>query len=254
MQPRNPGVIKHRCSLHELGSAATFRRMQLHTVRAGAGAPILFLHGLGASGETWSTVLDELADRYTVVAIDLPGHGRSPVPEDPAAYTRDAALAAIDEVLAALAAGGVGGAPVLVGHSLGGYLSLAHAATRPGVARGVVVLNTGPGYRDPDKREQWNDRTRRNAHRFGVPARVANLNLQHDSVVMDRLAEMSVPTLVLAGDADRAEYASAGQYLERKMPNARLVVVPGGEHSMHESSHASDVARLVDEFVRSLPG
>ncbi|MEZ5249698.1 MAG: alpha/beta hydrolase [Ilumatobacteraceae bacterium] len=35
--------------------------------------------------------------------------------------------------------------PVLVGHSLGGYLALAHAITRPGVDRGLVVLNTGPG-------------------------------------------------------------------------------------------------------------
>ena len=40
------------------------------------------------------------------------------------------------------------GPAVLVGHSLGGYLSLAHAATRPGVARGIVVLNTGPGFRN----------------------------------------------------------------------------------------------------------
>lgn len=227
--------------------------MQLHTLRRGAGAPIVFLHGLGASAETWSAVLEQLAARYTAVAVDLPGHGSSPAPEDPDAYTRDAALAGIDDVLAALAGEEVGPAPVLVGHSLGGYLSLAHAATRPGVARGVVVLNTGPGYRDPDKREQWNERSRRNAHRFGVPERVTGLNLQHDAVVMDRLAEIDVPTLVLAGEADRAEYTSAGQYLERKMPNARLVVVPGGEHSMHESSHAAQVAQLIHEFVERLP-
>ncbi|MCB0956484.1 MAG: alpha/beta fold hydrolase, partial [Ilumatobacter sp.] len=92
---------------------------------------------------------------------------------------------------------------VLVGHSLGGYLSLAHAATRPGVARGVVVLNTGPGFRDPEKREGWNAMSRRNAHRFGVPLQAANLNLQEDSVVMDRLADIQTPTLVMAGTADR---------------------------------------------------
>lgn len=191
--------------------------------------------------------MDELADRHTVVAVDLLGHGDSPVPDDPAEYTRDRALDDLDDVLATLDQ-----PAVLVGHSLGGYLALAHAATRPGVARGIVVLNTGPGYRDPDKREQWNERSRRNAHRFGVPEQVTTLNLQEDSVVMDHLAEMQTPTLVLAGSADRPEYTGAGQYLERKMPHARLVVVEGGEHSMHEHTHAAEIAELIDSFIEEL--
>lgn len=116
-----------------------------------------------------------------------------------------------------------------------------------------MVLNTGPGFRDPEKREGWNERSRRNAHRFGVPAQATELNLQHDSVVMDRLAEMATPTLVLAGSADRQEYTSSGEYLQRKMPNARLQVIEGGEHSMHETSHASDVVHAIDEFITALP-
>ena len=221
--------------------------MRLNTVRRGAGEPIVFLHGLGTSAETWAAGMDLLADRYTVVAIDLLGHGGSPVPDDPAEYTRDAALNDIDEVLAELDR-----PAVLVGHSLGGYLALAHAATRPGVTRGVVVLNTGPGYRDPVKREEWNARTRRNAHRFGVPEQVTTLNLQEDSVVMERLADMPTPTLVLAGSDDRQEYTGAGEYLERKMPHARLVVVDGGGHSMHEDSHAEEVADLIASFIADL--
>ena len=141
---------------------------------------------------------------------------------------------------------------VLVGHSLGGYLALAHAATRPGVARAIVVLNTGPGFRDPEKREGWNERSRRNAHRFGVPEQVTTMNLQEDSVVMDRLADIATPTLVLAGGDDRPEYTGSGQYLERKMPDARLAVVEGGGHSMHEDTHAAEVADLIAEFVSNL--
>lgn len=222
--------------------------MRLHVRRAGAGSPpIVFVHGLGMSGATWARCMELLQDRHEVVAIDLLGHGESPVPEDPAAYTRDAALADIDDVIATL-----GEPPVLVGHSLGGYLALAHAATRPGATRGIVVLNTGPGYRDAEKREAWNERTRRNAHRFGVPEQVTTLNLQADSVVMDRLAEMTVPTLVLAGDQDRPEYTASGQYLERKMPHARLQVIEGGEHSMHESTHASEVADAIESFIAGL--
>lgn len=190
--------------------------MRLHVQRSGSGTPALvFIHGLGGTTATWDGVVDLLSSSHLTVAVDLLGHGQSPVPEDPALYTRDAALADLDDVLAT-----IDGPAVLVGHSLGGYLSLAHAATRPGAVAGIVVLNTGPGFRDPDKREGWNERSRRNAHRFGVPIQATNLNLQEDSVVMERLADMTVPTLVLAGSADREEYTVSGQYLERKMPHA----------------------------------
>lgn len=222
----------------------TVSGVQLNTLRNGSGPAIILLHGLGMSAHTWDAVATQLSDRFTVVAVDLPGHGDSPCPDDPEAFTRDAALADLDEVLATL-----DGPAVLVGHSLGGYLALAHAATRPQAARGIVVLNTGPGFRDPDKREAWNDRSRRNAHRFGVPERVAALNLQEDSVVMDRVADIATPTLVLAGGDDRPEYAGAGQYLERKMPDAKLVVLDGGGHSMHEDTHASEVAALIADFA-----
>ena len=220
---------------------------RLHVVQGGAGDPVVFLHGMGTSATTWNRCMELLQDRFTVVAPDLLGHGESPVLDDPAEYTRDRTLIDLDDIVSELE-----GPPVLVGHSLGGYLALAYAATRPDAVRGVVVLNTGPGYRDDAKREEWNDRSRRNAHRFGVPEQVTTMNLQEDSVVMDRLAEMPTPTLVLAGSADRPEYTGAGQYLERKMPDARLVVVDGGGHSMHEDTHATEVAELVADFVGRL--
>jgi pimeloyl-ACP methyl ester carboxylesterase len=206
---------------------------------------------MGTSSATWQRCMELLEDRFSVVAPDLLGHGESPVPDDPAEYPRDRALDDLDDLLADIAAD-LDTPAVLVGHSLGGYLALAYAATRPDAVRGVVVLNTGPGYRDPVKREEWNDRSRRNAHRFGVPEQVTTLNLQEDSVVMDRLAETATPTLVLAGSDDRPEYTGAGEYLRRKMPDARLAVVEGGGHSMHEDSHAAEVADLIADFVGRL--
>ena len=229
--------------------------MRLHVAKGGrAGAPaIVFLHGLGSSAATWATCMTILGsgdDAFEVVAVDLLGHGDSPVPDDPAEYTRDLALRDLDEVLASV--GERGSAPVLVGHSLGGYLSLAHAVTRPNAARAIVTINTGPGFRDPTKREAWNERSRRNAHKFGVPPQVTNLNRHDDSLVMDHLGEIEVPTLLLVGELDRPEYVVSGEYLERKMPHARLQVIAGGEHSMHESSHAAQVAAAVRTFIGSL--
>ncbi len=213
----------------------------------GARPSIIFIHGIGSTMRTWAPVMDRLAGDHQVAAIDLLGHGGSPVPEDPSEYGRDRALDDIDELI-----GLVDGPPVLIGHSLGGYLALAHAATRPGVARGLVVLNTGPGFRDPAKREAWNERSRRNAHRFGVVPQAAELNLQHDSVVMDTIDTMEIPVLVLAGTDDRPEYESAGRYLERKMPQCRFVAVEDGGHTMHEDTHVVQIADLIDAFVRAV--
>jgi len=216
--------------------------------KRGQGDPIVFLHGMGSSSETWAAQMAALERRFTVSAFDLLGHGRSPVPKDPALYSRDGALADLDDVVATL-----GRKPVLVGHSLGGYLALAYAATRPGSVRGMVVMATGPGFRDAEKREAWNARSERNAHRFGVELQVAGLNLQHDGLVMESLAELDVPTLVLAGTEDAAPYAASGAYLERKMPNARFAAIEGGKHMMHEESHADEIAKRITEFVDALP-
>jgi len=221
--------------------------MRVHVERRGNGDPIVFLHGMGSSCETWARQLDLLEDRFSVVAWDLLGHGRSPVPEDPALYCRDGALEDLDDVIATLDR-----EPVLVGHSLGGYLSLAYAATRPGAVRALVVMATGPGFRDAEKRDAWNARSERNAHRFGVETRVAGLNLQHDGLVMAALPEIDVPTLALWGSDDAAAYRHSAEYLARKMPNARSVEITGGEHMMHEQSHAEPIAKLIADFIGEL--
>ena len=202
---------------------------------------------MGTSAASWAAQLAALEGRFTVVAWDLLGHGQSPVPKDPELYSRDGALDDLDDVLATLDE-----KPVLVGHSLGGYLALAYAATRPGAIRGLVVMATGPGFRDPEKREAWNARSERNAHRFGVELQVAGLNLQHDGLVMESLSALDVPTLALAGDEDAEPYSRSAAYLERKMPNARFVSIAGGKHSMHEDSHAAEIAKLIADFVDGL--
>lgn len=224
--------------------------MRVHLECRGTGAPLVFLHGMGSSCATWAAQVAALEDRFATVAWDLLGHGQSPVPRDPALYSRDGALGDLDDVLAAL--GETEERPVLVGHSLGGYLALAYAATRPGAIRGMVVMATGPGFRDSEKREAWNARSDRNAHRFGVELQVAGLNLQHDGLVMECLPEMDMPTLAFAGSEDAAPYSRSAAYLARKMPNARFVEITGGKHLMHEGSHALEIATLIADFVEQL--
>ena len=146
--------------------------MKIHVERRGSGPAIVFLHGLGVSSESWAAQMAALEDRFTVLAWDLLGHGKSEVPKDEDLYSRDLALEDLDNILATLDE-----KPILVGHSLGGYLSLTYAVTRPDAIRGMVLIATGPGFRDPEKREAWNARSKRSAHRFGVEPQVSGLNL-----------------------------------------------------------------------------
>lgn len=55
--------------------------MNLHVVKRGQGKPLLLIHGIGSSWRTWNPIMDALAAQREVIAIDLPGHGETPVLE-----------------------------------------------------------------------------------------------------------------------------------------------------------------------------
>ena len=95
--------------------------------RTGSGAPLVLLHGLGSSRAAWDSVVPALAERFDVIAVDLPGFGDSdPLP--PGVIAAPAVLAAS---VAALLDGLGHDAPHLVGNSLGGWVALELAQLRP---------------------------------------------------------------------------------------------------------------------------
>ena len=111
----------------------------LHTIRRGAGKPLVLVHGLGGSWQSWAPVLEALAVQREVIALDLPGHGQSAARADSGTF---AGLA--DSVEAYLAAQGLSGAD-LVGSSLGARLVLELA--RRGGTGAVVALDPGGFWR-----------------------------------------------------------------------------------------------------------
>jgi pimeloyl-ACP methyl ester carboxylesterase len=84
----------------------------LHVQTAGEGPTVLFLHGLDSDSAVWSPVIELLAD-HTCITVDLPGHGQSPVSDDPTRYEREAILADLDDVIGKLV-----GPVVLVGFGI----------------------------------------------------------------------------------------------------------------------------------------
>jgi len=107
-----------------------------HVQRAGKGDGMLLLHGTGASTHTWAGLFPLLAERYDVLAMDLPGHG----------FTRnagrlDASLDAMTEGLKALLQAERFAPAWIIGHSAGAAIALRLAVQLRPLPRGVVALN-----------------------------------------------------------------------------------------------------------------
>lgn len=219
--------------------------LALHHEDRGVGPTILFVHGLDDDSSCWDGVIDELASDHRCVAVDLPGHGASPSPVVAAAYSRASVLAALDTLLAEI------GPAVLVGHSLGGYLGLAHTLLRPGVLRGLVLVATGPGFRDEGSRNRWNDRVRANAPGYRIHETAAGIALHEDSLVIDGLGDVAVPVALVIGSDDRG-FSGANDYLERKLPDAERTTIEGGGHFVMRT-HPELVARAVRSLVARAP-
>jgi pimeloyl-ACP methyl ester carboxylesterase len=134
--------------------------------RAGAGAPLVLLHGLGEDWRAWSPILPALEERHDVIALDLPGHGAAPALGPGVRPTVDALADAVEAELDRL---GVD-VPHVVGNSVGGRVALELGVRQR--ARSVVALAPS-GFEFPPERA-WvfaTDQALRLRARVAAPAR-----------------------------------------------------------------------------------
>lgn len=102
--------------------------------RAGSGPAVVLIHGVGLRSESWARQVPALAERFTVIAVDLPGHGES-TPFDAQPTLADYA-GRIAEVIDRHV-----GPAVIAGHSLGALIALEIATRHPDLCAGVAALN-----------------------------------------------------------------------------------------------------------------
>src|SRR5438552_14826143 len=114
--------------------------------------PLLLSHGFSASGRMWDLNVAALARDREVLTWDMRGHARSDAPDDPAAYGVEQSVADMVALLDVLGAKRA----VLGGMSLGGYLSLAFHARHPDGVAGLLLIDTGPGFRRDERPEHGN--------------------------------------------------------------------------------------------------
>jgi 2-succinyl-6-hydroxy-2,4-cyclohexadiene-1-carboxylate synthase len=120
----------------------------LNVEERGAGQPLLLLHGFTGSAQSWSSLMERLAQQRRVLAVDLIGHGLSDAPADPARYTMEHATADLLALMDALAVDTLD----LLGYSLGGRVALHLALAAPQRMRRLVLESASPGLDDADER------------------------------------------------------------------------------------------------------
>jgi pimeloyl-ACP methyl ester carboxylesterase len=216
----------------------------------GSGPALLLTHGYSATSQMWRPQIDVLARDHTLILWDMRGHGQSDSPPEDGLYsealtTRDMA-ALLDEL--GFETGVIGGL------SLGGYMSLAFYADYRDRVDGLLIIDTGPGFKKDAAREAWNqtafDRavaierdgaaalegrsaeqaTSEHKDVSGLARAARGMLTQHTPRVIESLPGIEVPSIVVVG-ADDEPFLVATDYMAAKIPGAVKVVIPDAGHA-----------------------
>jgi pimeloyl-ACP methyl ester carboxylesterase len=195
---------------------------------------ILFLPGAGGSPAFWQPVAKLLPDEWGKVFFGWPGLGDQP--HDPRINSIDALVRLVEVTM--------DGPVDLVAQSMGGVIAARIALNRPTVVRRLVLAVTSAGV----NMTQFGASDWRADYRRQFP-QAADWIMQRSATAELAVELIDAPTLLVWGDADPISPVGVGLHLERRMPNARLHVVPGGDHSL-ASNKAEAVAALIARHLK----
>ena len=254
--------------------------LRLYTQRrdGGTAPPLVLLHGIGGSLDSWAPLLAEMPDR-DIVMVDSPGTGRSDVPWLPIPLSSVAAY-----IVGAIRALGLRRRVDVLGYSLGGMVAQEVARRYPLLVRRLILVSTGMGFysRPPSPQVQ---RALMSPRRYTDPAaaerdvpllaggRTARDPAALAEIVAARarhrpsprgylyqqlatigwssrqwLPDLRMPTLVLQGAEDPVVYVENASMLASRIPNAELEIVPSGGHMML-FDESKKIAAILERFL-----
>lgn len=236
----------------------------------GDGPPLVLLHGFTGSSGAWGNLAQRLAERHRVIAFDLPGHGASPAPRDPAQVRLPQVAEALVRALAALDVREAH----WIGYSLGARTALQVAVAHPEVVRSLVLEGGSPGIADSVERaaraaadaaladaierdglehfvDAWlaqplfasqarlpaDVRVRERARRLrgsavGYAASLRAMGTGTQAPLWEHLREVRARVLLIAGALD-VKYCAIAHAMAASLTDARVAIVHGAGHAVH---------------------
>lgn len=276
------------------GSFVAGAGVRTHFIKKGDGPEtVVLIHGFGGSTYSWRKNIDYLAERFTVVAVDIRGFGytsRDPAAEySPRGYATH--ISSFMDILGIRR-------PILVGHSMGGEVAMRIALQRPEDVAGLVLINSA-GLPNPERERvrdlppippPFNTSLVRVAGSEGVVRRILEQSTYNTSLIdrdaikayrdpldvedaeagLLRMVRTSIPslnrgeigrivqpTLILWGAEDKLISLSEGEELARIIKGSRFLSLAHAGHLLMEE-RPEDVNRLIAEFAaqvgQPLPG
>lgn len=235
------------------------------------GQRVIYIHGTGCNASVFAAHIRAIATGHEVVAIDLPGHGRSGGNGFRGAADHAFVVAALAEQLGWSSC-------VVAGHSLGGGIALSVAIYFPRLVAALMLIDTGARLRVNPKILELARKAALAGRDFGGDSRagfaagtsqaiveeVRELTAGADPAVkyrdwiaddtfdvMGRLAQISVPVLAICGAEDPLTPLKYHEYLRDHLPDCRLDVIDGAGHwPFAEQPQAFNAS--VGGFLRSL--
>ena len=243
---------------------------ELNVEMTGRGPALVALHGFTGSVQTWQSFSEAAKTGFTVVAVDLPGHGASDSPEDSRLYTMGRHVRALAEILDQLELERV----AWLGYSLGGRIALSAAVALPERTTALVLESASTGIASEEERQQriredetladwivevgvqrfveyweslplWNSQKRLPAvildslrsqrlgnNRCGLANSLRGVGTGAQPPLHDRLKEITAPALLVAGEEDE-KFSGIAREMHRSIPTSRLETVAEAGHAVH---------------------
>lgn len=237
----------------------------------GSGRNVVFVHGACENSSFWNHQLS-LSDRYRILTLDLPGHGKSE------GLGSEILVKTYSDVVAEFISKTCPDKAVVVGHSMGGAIALLNSIEHPENLNGAVIVSSGaklgvlPSIREGLRARfeetvksvvgprQFSSKTNLDTIRF-----VTNEILKCDSKVAaadydacnsfdvrQKLRTISLPVLVVAGEEDKMTPVPWSAYLKENIPKSKLVLIRDASH-LPMLERPSDFNRHLNEFLMALP-
>ena len=226
------------------------------------GMKLVFLHGAGCSSLSFYY---QLRHFRSAKAIDLPGH-----PDGQPCESVDGYVEWVRGFIRARRYKNV----ILCGHSMGGAIAMRYALNYPEELKGLILLGTGarlrvhPSYlercRQPGEGNMpWLERhldyykdvdeevypvLRQRASEVGPQVEFNDLKACDNFDVMDRVAEIALPTKVICGSDDFMTPVKYSNFLTNSIKGATEAIIPGGSHFVHMEKYQK-VNEQIEDFV-----